>query len=155
MSLLGIVSRAPLGVDALALTALGVLPVLAISVASVRFGRLYRWHKILQTGLGLLLLSALVWFEWDIRSIDWRLYAQDSRYYDTWVMPALLLHLLCAGPSFALWVYMIPHAWKKFPRPTRPSGYSMIHKKLGRMAALGMVATAATGWLFYYLAFVC
>ena len=153
--MLTIPSRAPFGVDALALFALFILPFLAISLSAVRWGRAFRFHKFMQTTLGLALISALLVFEWQIRLEGWRLYAADSPYYDTWVTPALVLHLFCAAPTFGLWMIVLTGAWKKFPVPAKPGEYSMIHKKLGRIAAGSMVGTAASGWLFYWLAFVC
>ena len=153
--MLPIHSRAPFGVEALALFALMILPILAISLYAVRWQGAYRVHKTIQTFLGVALISVLLLFEWQIRLEGWRLYAEDSRYYETWVTPALVLHLFWAAPTLGLWIIVLTGAWKKFPVPAKPGEYSMIHKKLGRMAAGSMVGTAVSGWLFYWLAFVC
>lgn len=150
-----LVSRAPPGINALAFTALCVLPFLALSLSLVRWGRAYRWHRLLQTTTAAALLVALILFEWQVRLEGWRLYAEDSIYYDSWVTPALVFHLCFAAPTLGLWIVTLSGAWKNFPRPTKPGKYSIIHKRLGRLAAGSLVGTAISGWIFYYVAFVC
>lgn len=147
-------SRAPWGIDALALFSFGVLPFLMASYYLVRARRAYAAHKWLQSVLAFVMIVALLAFEWEVRRNGWRLYAMDSVYYETWVTPALILHLAFACPTFGLWVILMFGAWKKFPRPTRPSEYSMIHKRLGRITVWTTLGTSVSGWLFYWLAFL-
>ena len=66
----------------------------------------------------------------------------------------LIVHLSCAIPTAVLWVVVIWQALRHFPSPPGPSNYSRRHALGGWLAALGMVLTAVTGWLFYWLAFV-
>lgn len=154
LSNFGWVSRAPAAINGLAMLALVLLPGLVLSLSAVRWGHAYRFHQLLQTLLGAALLVTLLVFEWEVRRHDWRIVAQDSRFYDSWVMPALIFHLCFAIPTALMWALLIYHSWKNFPRRARPGKYSMIHKRLGRIAALMMVGTAASGWLFYFLAFI-
>ncbi len=150
----GWTSRAPAGINGLASFAFLVVPLLMLSIGAVRWGRAYRLHQYFQTLLGLVLAVALIGFEWQVRGEGWRIYAQDSKYADTWVMPALIFHLCFALPTFVIWVLVLYHSWKNFTLRARPGKYSMIHKRLGRIAAIMMGGTAASGWLFYWLAFV-
>ncbi len=41
-----------------------------------------------------------------------------------------------------------------FPNPPVPGPHSPWHRRYARLAALDMICTAVTGWIFYYLAFV-
>ena len=52
------------------------------------------------------------------------------------------------------WTYVIVAALRKFPAPPAPSPHSHGHRRWGWLAAVGMMLTATTGWLFYWLAFV-
>lgn len=153
-ALYGLSSRAPAAIDGLALMALLVLPTLVISLSAVRWGHAYRFHQWLQTGLGAVFFVVLMFFEWEVRRTDWRVYAQDSIYFESWLIPALIFHLCFAIPTVLTWALLIYHSWKNFPLRARPGKYSMIHKRLGRIAAMMMVGTAASGWLFYFLAFI-
>ncbi len=147
-------SRAPFIIDLLAYLIVMIIPLQLLSYMLVRWRRTYRFHKWMQIGMGVALGLVLLVFEIEMRLIGWRRYAEDSPLYDSWVLPALLLHLIFAIPTLLLWIATIYGALKNFPSSPKPSKYSIIHKRLGRLAAWLMLATALTGWLFYYLAFV-
>jgi hypothetical protein len=66
----------------------------------------------------------------------------------------LSVHLFFAVSTAILWIVVPLAAWIRFPRPPRPSAHSTWHRRLGWMAAIGLVCTAITGWAFYGLAFV-
>jgi hypothetical protein len=88
---------------------------------------------------------------------DWQELAAPSPFYASpvnWVKLALGVHLCFAVPTAFLWAYVVWHAVAKIPDPPRPSPHSAHHKRFGWFAAWGMAGTAATGWIFYYLAFV-
>ena len=152
-------TRGSLMLDFVVLSMLIVLPAMAVSIASVRYGRRYSAHKWLQIGLGITLLVAVIAFEIEVRSIDWTLRARPSPYWvdgrwNDWVDYSLGIHLVFAVPTPFLWTYVIIAAWRKFPRPPRPNRYSPAHRRWARLAALSMTGTAATGWAFYWFAFV-
>ncbi len=63
------------------------------------------------------------------------------------------MHLLVAVPTLVLWVVVIARALVSFPQPARPSPHSRQHIFWARLAAVGTVLTALTGWTFYALAF--
>jgi hypothetical protein len=42
----------------------------------------------------------------------------------------------------------------RFPVPPAPGGHGPRHRRMARLAALDLVATAVTGTIFYWLAFV-
>jgi putative membrane protein len=53
-----------------------------------------------------------------------------------------------------LWPVTIVLALRKFPNPPAPGAHSPTHIRLARLAALDMLLTSITGWIFYWLAFV-
>lgn len=151
-------TRASLMLDVVFLAMFLLVPALAISIWLVKHGH-YVAHKRLQLVLGGTLLLAVLAFEIDIRLFtNWRILAEPSPYYRTsgWslVWTALSAHLACAIPATFLWCYVIVQALRKFPNPPRPCAYSMTHRRWGWLATIVMVLTAATGCIFYYLAFV-
>jgi putative membrane protein len=147
-------SRASLGMDVVLVGLLALLPVLAWSVAAVR-RRHYRLHKRLQLLIVTLLLAAIVFFEIDIRLLsDWRIRAAASRWWPAGVLTSLGIHLVFAVTTFGLWVWTVWEAVARFPVPPRPAAHGARHRRLGRLAALDLVATAVTGLAFYWLAFV-
>lgn len=147
-------SRAPISLDILALVLLILLPLQIISLLLLKGKRSYRGHMIMQVIMTAILGPALIAFEIQIRISGWRHLAELSPYYDNWVLPALLFHLIWAIPAVLLWIVAIYGAFKNFGLSPRPGRYSMIHKRMGRLAVLTMVGTGLSGWLFYWLAFI-
>jgi uncharacterized membrane protein YozB (DUF420 family) len=137
-----------------------IVPVLAASVYLAKYRRSYQAHKLLQLVTASVLLVAVLLFEIDIRLHDWTLLARGSPYFDPeskWTSPvgiALLVHLSFAVPTLVLWIAVVVGALKNFSRPPTPGSHSRWHRRFGMVAAIGMVLTAVTGWLFYWLAFV-
>ena len=148
-------SRASLSLDVIVVILLIGLPAMMASIFAVRKHRSYRFHKVMQLLLGAVLFVAIGILEWDIRLNDWRARAEPSPFYDSLVMPVLVVHLLFALPTLILWLWTLTGALRRFPKPIRPSGYSARHRKLGKAAFYGMVGTALTGFMFYCLAFIC
>ena len=148
--------------DVVFLAMFAVVPVLLLSIYLVRYRRLFWLHKRLQLATGLVLLVAVLAFEIDIRFIthQWELRADPSPFFDVdnpWGGPAgisLIVHLLFAVPTLVLWIVVNVQALRRFPSPPQPSSYSHAHLIWGRAAGIGMLMTAFTGWVFYYLAFV-
>jgi putative membrane protein len=64
------------------------------------------------------------------------------------------VHLIFATTSAVLWTVVTIRAWRNFEKPARPGKHSHSHRRWGWIAALDMVATSVTGWIFYWLAFV-
>ncbi len=147
-------SRASGMLDVVALAMVAIVPLLACSIYLVRVKKSYDVHRKLQITLGVVLLVAVTLFEVDMRLYGWRQYAEASPYYESLVHPALYVHLVFAISTACLWIYVIYGALKHFPKPTRPSDYSPRHKKLAWIAAIDLLLTAITGWVFYFLAFV-
>jgi uncharacterized membrane protein YozB (DUF420 family) len=152
--------RAPVMLDVLAVAMVIVLPALLWSLYSVKYRRRYQQHKTIQLALGSLLLTLLVGFEIDIQYFEnWRQRAALSPYFDAasgtgLVMSALRVHLVFAITTLVLWVAIIFNALARFPKPPGPNHHSGFHARWGKVAAIDMVLTAATGWVFYFLAFV-
>lgn len=147
-------SRAPFMMDVVALAMLLVLPVLTFSLVQVRKHRHYKRHKLLQLVTGCALLIVVLLFEIDVRLHGWSEAAKPSPYYETWLFPLLYVHLVIAISTTILWIAAIVHALKRFADPPRPGRASHRHRLLGWLAAGGMYATTATGWTFFWAAFV-
>lgn len=147
-------TRGSLMLDVVFLAMFLVVPVLAWSIYLVKYRRDYVLHKWVQVTLGSVLLVAVLAFEVDIRLFDWEPRAEPSPYFKTWVFPSLYVHLCFAIPALPLWIYVIVQGLRNFDNPPRPSPYSDSHIFWAWPAAIAMVMTAVTGWIFYYLAFV-
>ncbi len=137
-----------------------VVPLLAISVFAVKYRRQFALHKRLQLAMATVLLVAVLLFEIDIRINGWEQRASPSPYFDAehkWTSPAgvaLLVHLSFAVPTLVLWAVVVVQALRKFSRPPAPGVHSRWHVRWATIGAAGMVLTAVTGWVFYWLAFV-
>ena len=152
-------TRGSLMLDVVFLAMLFIVPVMLWSVFLVRNQQRYGLHRKVQLATGFLLLVAVVAFEIDVRFLtDWEQRAEPSPYYvaGSWnvVWTALTVHLVFAVPTPVLWGVVMYRAWKRFPKPPCPATHSASHRCWGYAAVLGMLLTAVTGWVFYYLAFV-
>jgi putative membrane protein len=147
-------TRASLGMDVLLVGLLATLPVLAASIAAVR-SRRYAIHKSLQLVIVAVLVAAIVAFEIDIRLFsDWRLRAAASPFWPAGVLWSLGIHLVFAVSTLGLWTWVVWEALRRFPRPPVPGSHGPRHRRMARLAALDLIATAVTGVIFYWLAFV-
>ncbi|MFO0906465.1 MAG: DUF420 domain-containing protein [Pirellulales bacterium] len=152
-------TRASLMLDVVFLAMFAIVPVLGLSIRTVKSRLHYTLHKQIQLALGLILLVAVTAFEVDMRFFtDWEARAVGSPYYspEGWsaVWISLAIHLFFAIPTLVLWVVVIVQALRHFPAPPVPGAHSLAHKRLGWLASIGMTFTAATGWVFYWMAFV-
>lgn len=150
-------TRATFMLDFVFVALFAILPTLAYSIYLVKKRRRYVPHKRLQIGLALVLLVTVVAFEVDLTWItrDWRPLAQPSPFYSRgWVDYCLWVHLSFAVPTPLLWLFVIVQALRKFPDPPAPNAYSRRHTLWAWLATAGMICTAVTGWLFYWIAFV-
>jgi putative membrane protein len=171
-------TRASIMLDIVFLAMFAVVPVLAWSVWLVKYRKRYALHKLVQVGLGVVLLAAVTLFEIDMRFISgWRDRALASPFYAPqrepasllimlferglglayvpgWVFIALTIHLFFAVTTTLLWIVVIVRALRNFPSPPSPGAHSKSHAFWGWLAALDMGMTAVTGWIFYWLAFV-
>ena len=152
-------SRGSLMLDVVFLAMFAVVPLLVVSIYLVKYQRRYGLHKRLQLAMAVVLLIAVLLFELDIRVNGWEARAEPSPYFDAsnkWSCPAgvsLIVHLSFAVPTLLLWIYVVIAALRNFSRPPAPGLHSRAHSLTGMIAAAGMVLTAVTGWLFYWLAF--
>lgn len=137
----------------------GILLVMVASIYLVRVKKRYELHKKIQLILAAVLLIAVLGFEIDMRLFtDWEALAAPSRYYHPErlnpVVISLAIHLCFAIPTPVLWAWVIYEGLRKFPSPAAPGAHSRRHRFWGWMAAIGMLLTSITGWIFYVLAFV-
>lgn len=140
-----------------------VVPVLAGSLWLVRVRGRYAIHKRLQLSLAAVLLLAVAAFEIDMQWVHggWenvvnkqpdspRLTGADLDL----ARRVLYVHLVFAVTTPLLWAVTIALALGRFPNPTHPGPHSRLHKRLGWLSTIDLVATSVTGLAFYYVAFV-
>lgn len=148
-------TRASLMLDVVFLAMFVVIVVLAWSVVQVRRGR-FMLHKRVQLILAGVLLAAVTAFEIEMRVYGWQDRAagslNGSASRSVWT--ALYIHLVFAVSTAALWPVVIVRAMRLFPQPPAPGEHSPSHRFWARLAAVDMLLTAVTGWVFYWLAFV-
>ncbi len=150
----GLGSRGSLGMDVVLVGLIALLPVLAWSIAAVRRGH-YLLHKRLQLVIVALLMVAIVFFEIDIRLLsDWRERASPSGFWPAGVLWSLGIHLVFAISTLVLWAWVLWEALSRFSNPPRPGSHGRRHRVMARIAAMDLAATAITGFIFYWLAFV-
>ncbi len=149
-------TRASLMLDLFVVIMAVVVAALGWSVYEVKYRRRFGLHRYIQVFLGLALLAAVVVFELDIRLNGWRDRAAGAIGGEVpagvWV--ALAVHLVFAISTVLLWPVVIVAALRGFGNPPVPGPHSRWHKPWARVAALDLVATAITGWIFYLVAFV-
>jgi putative membrane protein len=152
--------RGPLVIDVIVVAMVFVLMTLCFSLFLVKFRKRYHRHKVIQLCIAGVLLALLVVFEIDLQYFEnWRERAHASPYFDVasgrgLVIYTLWIHLLFATTTLALWFLIIVRALNQFPNPPRPNQHSGYHSRWGMVAAIDMVLTAVSGWVFYVLAFV-
>lgn len=148
--------RGSIMLDVVFLATFAIVIALTISVYLVRYRQLYRWHARIQIGLAMVLIVAITAFEIDLRFFtDWRALARPSPYYDSgWVNRWLAIHLCFAVPTPIFWIVTIALGLRWFGWDPKPNLFSKRHRVLGRVSAGAMFMTMATGWVFYYVAFV-
>jgi putative membrane protein len=152
-------TRASLMLDIVFVAMFLVIPLLGWSVWLVKFRRRYELHKRIQLALAGVLAVTVVLFELDMRLNGWRGRAQASPYGGAdaatdWVSLALCVHLLFAVSTAVAWTIVTVRALRNFSRPPQPGRHSAWHLRWGKIAAIDMLLTAITGWIFYWLAFV-
>ncbi len=147
-------SRANFMMDVIVLAMTILLPLMIYSIVLVRKRRAFKAHKTIQTTIGLILLVAVLLFEWDVRTHDWRPAASISPFYDSFVMPLLWVHVAFAVSATIMWTTTLGGALRRFVKPPSPGPYSGWHRRLGHVTAVVTVGTTVTGWIFYAVAFV-
>lgn len=151
-------TRGSFMLDVVFLAMFAVVPATGVSIWLVKRGK-YEAHKKIQVLLGIVLAIAVTAFELDMRfGGGWRERAAASQYWvpGAWnfVWTTLTVHLFFAVPTALLWIFVIVQGLRKFPHPPTPCAYSVRHKFWAWPAAIGMLGTAVTGWIFYWAAFV-
>jgi hypothetical protein len=137
-----------------AVVLVGVVPVLAASVALCRYRRALQTHRRLQLWLTWLLGLGVLALEVEVRSVGWRHRAAASPYLGPSLDLALSVHLAVATLTAATWAAAVAYGVRAYRDPRVDPGRASRHRVLGRLAAAGMAGTAGTGWLFYWMAFV-
>lgn len=149
-------TRAPMMLDVLFLALFAIVAILGWSVYQVKYRRRFALHKRVQITLGIVLLVVVALFEIDMRLHGWedRAAGQIGGVARPAVWTALYVHLVFAIAAVILWPVVIVRAVRQFPAPPVPGAHSRSHIRWARVAAIDMVLTSATGWVFYILAFV-
>ena len=146
----GFFSRAGLGIDVLALSAIVSIPLAAASIVMARYLKNYRVHKSLQIFISVFLFICLCIFEFQVRTIGWQHQAYDSKFRYSLVYPTLIIHVIIAVSTVLIWTITLYSALKSPGSHSVPAN----HKRMGRWAFVGLIATYLTGIAFYFIAFV-
>ena len=146
-------SRASLVFDVVFVSLFFLVILVGISLLAVMRGH-YRIHKGCQIASTAALGCVLLYFEVDIRTSGWTHLAIPSPYYHTILFPFLYLHIGVAAISVFLWSRTLLCALRHFSRRPTPGIYSTTHRQQGAWAMGSLLATAVTGWIFYWMAFV-
>lgn len=149
-------TRASFMLDFVVVAMVFIVVIMAWSIYQVRYHRRYALHKRTQLTLAVVLLIAVTAFELEMRLYGWEDRAAGALggTANSTVWAALYTHLLFAISSAILWPTVITRAWRRFPALAGPNEHSRSHIFWARLAALAMLLTAVTGWVFYWLAFV-
>jgi hypothetical protein len=149
-------TRGSIMLDFVFIATFAIVVAMALSIYLVRVRRQYRWHSRMQLALGIILILAITAFEIDLRFFtDWRSLARPSPYYDSgWVDRWLAIHLCFAIPTPLIWIVTTVLAIRWFGWDARPNRHSRKHRRFGWVGAVAMTLTTATGWVFYYVAFI-
>lgn len=115
----------------------------------------YTRHRNLQTGLLGLLLTAVVFFELDIRaSGGTEAFLAGSPHLGSPLLTWLLrVHVLVAVASFGLWTFLVAQAWRA-RMDLNPGLFTAAHRRRGYWVFAGTVFTAVSGVWLYWLGFV-
>jgi uncharacterized membrane protein YozB (DUF420 family) len=149
-------TRASFMLDAVCIGMIVVMLALTWSIRQVRVHRNFQLHKRVQLALAGLLVVVLTAFELDIRINGWQHRAAgifDGEPTQA-VFTALGIHLFFAISTVLLWIVVIARGLRCFPNPPVPNEHSKFHRRFGWLAAVDMLLTTITGWVFYVLAFV-
>lgn len=147
-------TRAPLMIEIVSLAMILLGPLTALGAQLAKKGH-WLIHKRIMSTVGLILLISVTLFEIQIRSFGWRDAAKESPYFETWVFPALWIHLPIAIVTSIAWILTMREAIMTFALKPRPHGtLGAKHKFFGKIAVLGTQLTWLTGWIFFYLAFM-
>jgi len=149
-------TRASLMLDVVFVAMFVVIAVMGWSIYQVRVRHRFALHKWTQLWLAGILLVAVTAFEIDMRMYGWeaRAAGELDGSADPVVWQALYIHLVFAITSALLWPVVIYRALRQFPVPPAPGQHSRSHIFWARLAAIDMVLTSITGWVFYVMAFV-
>lgn len=137
-----------------------VVTAMAVVVPGVLCGRFlartrrYARHRQVQLALAAALAVIVLAFEVEVRTAGWQNRAEASPYFTTYVFPFLYVHIALACTATACWILATYHGLTRMPRPAAPGPHSSWHKKIGNATVYATCATALTGWIFFYLAFV-
>ncbi|NRA39144.1 MAG: DUF420 domain-containing protein [Planctomycetes bacterium] len=141
--------------DFVAVAMLIIMPVQAYSIYLVKKKRLFPLHRRIQIITSIVLFSAVIVFEVNMRLYGWKHMAEPSIYYDTLVYPSLYVHLFFSILTPFFWFTALIQGLRKFGRNPEPNDYSSRHKVWGWLAFSFLLCTTITGGVFYVLAYIC
>jgi putative membrane protein len=149
-------TRASFMLDAVCIGMVVVMLILSWSIRQVRVHRNFQLHKRAQLALAALLVVVLTTFEIDIRLNGWQVRAVGAMGDSPTqaVFTALWIHLFFALTTVVLWIVVIVRALRHFANSPLPNEHSAFHRRFGWLAAVDMLLTTISGWVFYVMAFV-
>lgn len=149
-------TRGSFMLDLVAVAMVIISIVMIFSIYQVRVRKNHALHRAIQLTTAIVLAVVLVFFEIDVRFFtDWKELARPSPFYESGTVHWCLgIHLFFAIPTPVIWGILLWVSLRKFKNGFEQGSFNRIHRIGGRIAAAYMLATAITGWMFYYAAFV-
>lgn len=147
-------TRAPLFMDLVTIY-FGLLPFLVGYAIALAVKGNYRAHFKTQAVLFLLTMVMVVIFEIGVRmGGGFNEYMQGSELSYGWVLGYLVVHILIALFTVAVWGHTIYKSMKAFVKEGADAPYFSQHKRRGRWLYLGIVITSVMGCSMYPILFI-
>ena len=144
-------TRADAFVDA-AIVFFVLAPFLMVYALRLAAQRRHREHRNFQAGLLLAAIVAVLMLEISIRfGSAGEAYAASS-FYGPPMAALFVVHLAIAVPTFVLWCWLARLSWRRFSH-TLPGPFGRKHRRLGRLAFVGLCLSSATGIGLYVMGY--
>lgn len=147
-------TRADALTEVVFLAILLILPLMGWSVWLARKQQ-FPQHRIIQTGLTLLLTVVVALFESNIQA-QGGIYdmARESTYVASpWFSRLFAVHLAFASTTGTVWLALVATSLWKIRNFTTPNTFRRFHRIAGWLGVVGMTGTGLTGGIFFILAF--
>ena len=145
-------SRGSFMLDFVVVAMVFAVPMLIFGIGKAK-AKQFATHKRIMLVLSAVLITAVCAFEIEMRLVGWQHLAESSPYWSV-LEEILWVHIIISVSTTICLVATVVFALRKFSSPLRPGSHSSFHRKIGKATKAGLILTAVTGWIFYWMAFV-
>lgn len=147
-------TRAPFFMDFVTLV-VALLPLLVLGAIFLAKRKSYQLHALVQTLIFVVSVIVVGYFEYGVRlGGGFNAFMEGSTTSHTYALWVLIVHIIIAVSTLALWVTTLLSARKDRNNHKLPGQFSVNHKKAGMRTFGGIVLTSFTGIWVYLLLFV-